>query len=83
MEPLPQSALLERCTSFSPVESLLCSLSLLLGQTNSIGSDLTSSAERVNGEGVRLHNFSLEETPLVFVFEPLPLPLTFSEEPLP
>lgn len=58
----------------------------MLEQTNSMGSDLTSSAVRVKGEGVRLPIFSLEEIPLPLVLvlvEPLPLPLTLREEPLP
>lgn len=83
-EPLPQSTLLTRSCSFSPLESLLCS-SLLLLHTSSIGSDLTSSALRVSGDGVRLPSFSPEGTPFPFAleFEPLPLPVTLPEEPLP
>lgn len=85
MEPLPQSTLPTRSCSFSPFESLLCS-SLLLLQTNSMGSDLTSSALRVRGEGVRLSPFSPAVMPLPFALElePLPpFPVAFVEDPLP
>lgn len=85
-DPLPPSPLLERLASCSPVESLLCSslaLALLLEQTMSMGSDLTSSAPaRASGEGVRLPSLSLMEIPLPLL-APLPLPLPLPEFPLP
>lgn len=81
-DPLPPSPLLERLASCSPVESLLCSslafalALLLLEQTSSIGSDLTSSTPRARGEGVRLPSFSLIEMPLPLLpLLPFALPL--------
>lgn len=69
-EPFP-SPMPEYLRSFSPEESLLCSSigRLLLPQTNSIGSDLTSSFRRFGGDGVML-SLSVREEESPFPFEP-------------
>jgi hypothetical protein len=66
-DPFPSLPLAE-WISRSTTESLLCSLSglillLLLVQTSSMGSDLTSSFDRAGGDGVRL-SLSVDEPKL-------------------
>lgn len=65
--------------SLSPTESLLCSSDgkLWLPQTNSIGSDFTSSFKRFGGDGVKL-SLSVDDDDKPFPFDALLLVKLFA-----